>query len=49
VDDIVILDDEPDIIESCQRILSGAGYRCVATTDPLAALGALEAAPRPCC
>jgi len=45
VDDIVILDDEPDIIESCQRILSGAGYRCVATTDPLAALGALEAAP----
>jgi DNA-binding NtrC family response regulator len=43
VDDIVILDDEPDIIESCQRILRVAGYRCVATTDPQAALGSVEA------
>ncbi len=39
---ILIVDDEPDMVENCQRILGRAGYRCVTTTDPQDALGLLE-------
>jgi len=39
---IVILDDEPDIIESSRRILASAGYHCFTTTDPHEALRLLE-------
>ena len=35
---ILILDDEIDMSETCRRILNGAGYRCIATTDPHEAL-----------
>lgn len=28
-----MVDDEPDLLESCARILEGEGYRCVTTTD----------------
>jgi DNA-binding NtrC family response regulator len=42
VEQILILDDEPDMIETCRRILSTAGYKCIGTTDPIEALGLLE-------
>jgi DNA-binding NtrC family response regulator len=29
----ILVDDEPDLLESCARILEGEGYRCVTTTD----------------
>ena len=39
---ILIVDDEPEMVESCQRILGRAGYRCLTTTDPREALARLE-------
>ncbi len=39
---ILILDDEPDMLENCQRILSAAGYECLTTTEPAAALNLIE-------
>jgi DNA-binding NtrC family response regulator len=39
---IVILDDEPDMIENSRRILVSAGYECFTTTDPHEALRLLE-------
>ncbi|MBI2878618.1 MAG: sigma-54-dependent Fis family transcriptional regulator [Candidatus Rokubacteria bacterium] len=39
---ILIVDDEPEMVESCQRILGRAGYRCLTTTDPREALALLE-------
>ena len=39
---ILIVDDEPDMVENCQRILGRAGYRCLTTTDPRGALALLE-------
>ncbi len=39
---LLIVDDEPDMVENCQRILSRAGYRCVTTTDPREVLALLE-------
>jgi two-component system, NtrC family, response regulator HydG len=42
VEQILILDDEPDMIENCRRLLGTAGYECVGTTDPREALNILE-------
>jgi DNA-binding NtrC family response regulator len=39
---ILIVDDEPDMVENCQRILGRAGYRCLTATDPRGALALLE-------
>ena len=39
---ILILDDEPDMVESCRRILALAGYECLSTSDPQAAIAMLE-------
>jgi len=39
---ILIVDDEPDMVENCQRILGRAGYRCLTATDPQQALALLE-------
>jgi DNA-binding NtrC family response regulator len=30
---VILVDDEPDLLESCARILEGEGYKCVTTTD----------------
>jgi DNA-binding NtrC family response regulator len=40
---ILIVDDEPDMVENCARILRRAGHRCLTTTDPRRALALLEA------
>jgi two-component system response regulator HydG len=39
---VLIVDDEPDMVENCARILGHAGYRCLTTTDARRALGMLE-------
>jgi DNA-binding NtrC family response regulator len=39
---VVIVDDEPDMVENCTRILRRAGYRCSAATDPREALALVE-------
>ncbi|MBI4563055.1 MAG: sigma-54-dependent Fis family transcriptional regulator [Candidatus Rokubacteria bacterium] len=39
---ILIVDDEPDMVENCQRILSRAGHRCLTVTDAREALALLE-------
>jgi DNA-binding NtrC family response regulator len=39
---VLIVDDEPDMVDNCLRILGRAGYDCRATTDPREALGLLE-------
>ncbi|HEX2440824.1 MAG TPA: sigma-54 dependent transcriptional regulator [Methylomirabilota bacterium] len=39
---ILVVDDEPDMVENCTRILRRAGYRVVATTDPERALALVE-------
>jgi DNA-binding NtrC family response regulator len=39
---ILIVDDEPDMVQNCQRILGRAGYRCVTTTEPRDALALVE-------
>jgi DNA-binding NtrC family response regulator len=39
---ILIVDDEPDMVENCTRILRRAGYRVLATTDPERALTLVE-------
>jgi DNA-binding NtrC family response regulator len=40
---VLILDDEPDMVENCARILGRAGHQCVTATDPHKALEHLEA------
>jgi len=40
---VLIVDDEPDMVENCTRILGPAGYECLTTTDPRQALAMLEA------
>ena len=40
---ILVLDDEPDMLDNCQRMLASAGYECVGTTDPREALRMLGA------
>jgi DNA-binding NtrC family response regulator len=39
---ILIVDDEPDMVENCARILRRAGHRCLTATDPRRALALLE-------
>jgi two-component system response regulator HydG len=39
---ILIVDDEPDMVDNCARILRRAGYRCLTAIDPQRALGLLE-------
>jgi DNA-binding NtrC family response regulator len=39
---ILILDDEPDMVESCRRILERSGHHCIGTSDPARALATLE-------
>jgi DNA-binding NtrC family response regulator len=39
---IVIVDDEPDMVENCARILRRAGHRCLTATDPHRALALVE-------
>src|SRR5690348_12934671 len=39
---ILILDDDPDMLELCRHILSKAGYECLVTTEPKQALAILE-------
>jgi len=39
---ILVVDDEPDMVENCTRILRHAGYRVLATTDPERALTMVE-------
>jgi DNA-binding NtrC family response regulator len=41
---ILIVDDEPDMVDNCARILRRAGYHCSTTTDPQRALTLLESA-----
>ena len=35
---VLVVDDEPDMVENCVRILRRAGYRCLSATDPHRAL-----------
>jgi DNA-binding NtrC family response regulator len=39
---VLIVDDEPDMVENCARILRRAGHRCLTATDPRRALALLE-------
>jgi DNA-binding NtrC family response regulator len=39
---ILIVDDEPDMVDNCARILRRAGYRCLTAIDPHRALTLLE-------
>jgi DNA-binding NtrC family response regulator len=40
---VLVLDDEPDMVENCARILKRAGYQCLTSTDPHRALALIEA------
>jgi DNA-binding NtrC family response regulator len=39
---VLIVDDEPDMVANCERILAAAGIRPISTTDPGAGLEAIE-------
>jgi DNA-binding NtrC family response regulator len=39
---VLVVDDEPDMVENCTRILRRAGYQCLTATDPRRALALLE-------
>jgi DNA-binding NtrC family response regulator len=39
---VLIVDDEPDMVATCERILGAAGIRPISTTDPQAGLEAIE-------
>ena len=39
---VLVVDDEPDMVENCARILRRAGHRCLTATDPERALGLVE-------
>ncbi|MFQ5931044.1 MAG: sigma-54-dependent transcriptional regulator [Nitrospiraceae bacterium] len=39
---ILIIDDEPEVVENCHRLLSSRGYQCLGETDPAKALGEIE-------
>lgn len=41
---ILLLDDEPDMLENCRRILSRAGHECFVSSDPAEAVALLESA-----
>ena len=40
---VLIVDDEPDMVENCARILGRTGYDCLTATDPRRGLAMLEA------
>jgi DNA-binding NtrC family response regulator len=40
---VLIVDDEPDMVENCARVLGRAGYECLTATDPRRGLTMLEA------
>jgi DNA-binding NtrC family response regulator len=39
---VLIVDDEPDMLDNCTRILGKAGYECLTLSDSTKALGLLE-------
>jgi len=39
---ILIVDDEPDMVDNCARLLRRSGHRCLTATDPRRALALLE-------
>src|SRR5262245_39495046 len=39
---ILVVDDEPDMLDNCARILGRDGYSCVTPTDPVRALDLVE-------
>ena len=39
---VLIVDDEPDMLENYARILGRVGYQCFTTTEPGKALALLE-------
>jgi DNA-binding NtrC family response regulator len=39
---ILIVDDEPDMVDNCARILRRAGYKCLTTSDPQRAVAYVE-------
>jgi DNA-binding NtrC family response regulator len=39
---VLVVDDEPDMVENCARILKRAAYQCLSTTDPHQALALVE-------
>jgi CheY-like chemotaxis protein len=39
---ILVVDDEPDTVDSCVRIPRWAGFGCVSATDPHRALALFE-------
>jgi DNA-binding NtrC family response regulator len=39
---VLIVDDEPDMLENCTRILGKAGYECLTVSDSLKAMSLLE-------
>jgi DNA-binding NtrC family response regulator len=39
---VLVVDDEPDMVDNCVRILGRTGYECVTATDPRRALDLLE-------
>jgi len=39
---VLVVDDEPDMVENCARILRRAGHRCLTATDPQRALALIE-------
>jgi DNA-binding NtrC family response regulator len=39
---VLILDDEPDMVENCMRILRRAGLKCLTATDPKEGLALVE-------
>jgi DNA-binding NtrC family response regulator len=40
---VLVVDDEPDMVENCARILRRAGYQCLTETDPNRALALVDA------
>jgi DNA-binding NtrC family response regulator len=39
---VLVVDDEPDMVENCARILKRMGCQCLTATDPLRALALVE-------
>ena len=39
---VLVVDDEPDMVENCARILRRAGYQCLTSCDPREALALVE-------
>ncbi len=45
---ILVVDDEPDLLDFCREALAPLGYQVTTTSDPQAALEALRQAPQDC-